>query len=275
MQYLPRKTLIELYKLYVRPYLDYGDIIYHIPHKLSDYSQHIALNNRIAKLESVQYSAALAVTGAWRGTSREKLYDELGEGVGSLNLRPWSRHPVLFYKILNILTPDYTRIPIPPVSELSYSLRKHNVVGQIRARTARYEASFYPHCLSEWNKLEPEIRLSPSVNSFRNKLLSLIRPPPPAKPVLSVHDPKGLAILTQLHICFSKLNFHKFRHNFKNTIHSMCSINGAIEDTEHFLLSCHLHDVQIRTLLGTVNAILLSEGLSNLSNESLLTVLLY
>ena len=28
-------TLIELYKLYVRPYLDYDDIIYHIPHKIS------------------------------------------------------------------------------------------------------------------------------------------------------------------------------------------------------------------------------------------------
>ena len=30
------------------------------------------------KVEAVQYSAALAVTGAWRGTSREKLYSELG-----------------------------------------------------------------------------------------------------------------------------------------------------------------------------------------------------
>ena len=30
------------------------------------------------KLESVRYSAALSVTGAWKGTSRDKLYDELG-----------------------------------------------------------------------------------------------------------------------------------------------------------------------------------------------------
>ena len=27
-----RNTLNELYKLYVRPHLDYGDVIYHIPH---------------------------------------------------------------------------------------------------------------------------------------------------------------------------------------------------------------------------------------------------
>ena len=192
---------------------------------------------------------------------------------GNRSLRRWSRRLVLFYKILNNLTPDYTKIPIPPIHELSYSLRKKNVVGQIRARTASYEASFYPHCLSEWNKLDPEIRLSSSVSSFKNKLLSLIRPP--AKPVFSVHDPKGLAILTQLRVRLSALNLNKSRHNFKDTIHSMCLINDGIEDTEHFLLSCHLYDVQRHALLGTVSEILLSEGLSNLSNEALLKVLLY
>ena len=31
-----------------------------------------------AKLDSVQYNAALAITGAIGGTSKEKLYDKLG-----------------------------------------------------------------------------------------------------------------------------------------------------------------------------------------------------
>ena len=30
------------------------------------------------KLESVQYNAALAITGAIKGTSKERLYEELG-----------------------------------------------------------------------------------------------------------------------------------------------------------------------------------------------------
>ena len=38
-------------------------------------------------MESVQYNAALAVTGAIRGTSREKLYQELG--LESLRKRRW------------------------------------------------------------------------------------------------------------------------------------------------------------------------------------------
>ena len=76
-KYLPRHTLNELYKLYVRPHLDYGDVIDHIPPKVCEFSQNIALSNLMEKVESVQYSAALAVSGTWRGTSREKLYAEL------------------------------------------------------------------------------------------------------------------------------------------------------------------------------------------------------
>ena len=70
-KYLPRHTLSELYKPYVRPHLDYGDVIYHIPAKICEFSQNISLSNLMEKLESVQYSAARAVTGTWKGTSRE------------------------------------------------------------------------------------------------------------------------------------------------------------------------------------------------------------
>ena len=60
--FLPRFTLINIYKAYVRPHLYYGDIIY-------DNSSNASLSQMI---ESVQYNAALAITGAIRGSSREK-----------------------------------------------------------------------------------------------------------------------------------------------------------------------------------------------------------
>ena len=55
-----------MYKLYVRSHLDCGDIIYHKvdPELSPDFTK---------KPESTQYSAALAVNGAWRGTSKCKL----------------------------------------------------------------------------------------------------------------------------------------------------------------------------------------------------------
>ena len=52
----------------MRPYLDYGDVIY-------DQASNDAFPN---KLETVQYNATLAITGAIKDTSREKLYQELG-----------------------------------------------------------------------------------------------------------------------------------------------------------------------------------------------------
>ena len=60
-KYVSRDVLDQIYKLYVRPHLDYGDIIYH------KYDPEFKLDFR-KRLESTQYSAALAVSGAWRGT---------------------------------------------------------------------------------------------------------------------------------------------------------------------------------------------------------------
>ena len=85
------------------------------------------------KLEAVQYSAAIAVTGTWRGTSREKLYAELG--WESLSSRRWSRRLTLFYKIMINLTPSYTQEPIPSLRQSNYSLRNGDVIGPIRGRT--------------------------------------------------------------------------------------------------------------------------------------------
>ena len=65
---LPRNSLITIYKYFIRPQLDYGAII-------CDQTENESF---CKKIESVQYNAALAITGAIQVTSREKLYKELG-----------------------------------------------------------------------------------------------------------------------------------------------------------------------------------------------------
>ena len=109
------------------------------------------LNHQMEKLKSVQYSAALAVTGAWKGTSRDKLYEELG--WESLNLRRWSRRLVLFFKFVHNLAPENTREPTPPLPQSNYSLRRPAIIGQIRARTKSFGLSLYPNCLLEWKQI--------------------------------------------------------------------------------------------------------------------------
>ena len=65
---LPRSPLLTIYKSFTRPHLDYGDIIYDQEYNASFHQ----------KLDSIQYNSALVITGAIRGTSKEKLYGELG-----------------------------------------------------------------------------------------------------------------------------------------------------------------------------------------------------
>ena len=73
---LPRQALVNIYKAFVRPYLDYGDVVYDQ-----------AFNSFFhAKMEFIQYNACLEITGAIRSTSREKIYHELG--LQYLQLRP-------------------------------------------------------------------------------------------------------------------------------------------------------------------------------------------
>ena len=84
---LPRRALLTTYKCFIRPNLDYGDFIYDQPNN----------DSFCSKIQSVQYNAALAITGAIRGTSQTKLYRE--PGLESLRSRRCFRHLCTLYRI--------------------------------------------------------------------------------------------------------------------------------------------------------------------------------
>ena len=68
-----------------------------------------------------------------------------------------------------------------------------------------------------------------------------------------IHDPIGLSYLSLIRVGLGGLNFHKFKHQFRDTVTSMCPTNDGIEDKEHFLLLCPLFEVQRRDLLAGVS----------------------
>ena len=92
-KFLQVKTLDQMYKALVRSLLDYCDIIYHTPSKQDLFGG--ILNSLMAKAERIQYQAALAITGAWKGTNRSK-HDELG--WESLSDRRWCRRILQVHK---------------------------------------------------------------------------------------------------------------------------------------------------------------------------------
>ena len=63
---LSRNSLLTIYKTFVRPILDYADNDKPLTESFKD------------KLEMVQYNAALVITGAFKGTSHDRIYRELG-----------------------------------------------------------------------------------------------------------------------------------------------------------------------------------------------------
>ena len=86
------------------------------------------------------------------------------------------------------------------------------------------------------------------INAIQNSRLfqkdNSLTQSPLTPPSLQCSRPKGLAILTQLLVGPSKLNLHKFKHNFNDTVNPMCPINLGLEYKEHFLLLCCRYEEQ-------------------------------
>ena len=109
------KCVRSLPKPLQRQHLDYGHVLY-------DQAFNSYFN---AKMESIQYNACLAITGAIRGTSKEKIYQELG--LESLQLCRWYRKLCLFYKVFKNEHPKYL-CNLIPVRCTTYATR---TVGNI------------------------------------------------------------------------------------------------------------------------------------------------
>ena len=253
---LPRHSLISIYKSFVRPHLDYGDVIYDQPNNHS-FSE---------KIESIQFNSALAITGAIRGSSREKLYNELG--FESLKDRRWMRRLCYFYKIFYLQSPTYLANNLP---SMTISQRYPNSFSNIRCRTTTFQNSFFPYSVSQWNQLNSLIRNCKSYPLFRNDLLKLIKPP--GNNIYGIHDPLGIKLLCRLRLGSSHLREHKFRHNFQDTLNPMCSCTLETETTAHFLLRCRNYDNLRLTLMSELNYI--DSSILLLNDTDLVTLLMY
>ena len=144
---LPRSVLLTIHKSLIRPHLDYGDIIYDQAYNTSFHQ----------KLELLQYNACLAITGAIRGTSREKLYEELG--LESLQLGRWFRKLFFFYKLFNSEHPN-SLFKLIPLRSSNYITRNIHNIPLLKTRHAFLKNSFFPSTITEWNKLDHNIRNS-------------------------------------------------------------------------------------------------------------------
>ena len=218
--------------------------------------------------EKAQYDAALAITGAIRGTSREKLYAELG--LESLKFRRWFKKLACFYKIQSTGLHKYS-LQLIPTNNHSYILRKPLNIPHYYCRTDTFKNSFFLNAINEWNKLDEKIKGATSFSLFKASLLKMGRSD--ANYTYRIHNLVGIRLLTRLRLGLSHLNEHKFRHNFADYVNVLCSCSIKLETTLHFFLHCRNFLNIRRKLFDKIK--LIDETLSQLNDENLLTVLLF
>ena len=122
---------------------------------------------------------------------------------------------------------------IPPCQASS---RNEGCIYETFGRTVSFKNSFLPYGIKKWNALRPEIRNVETYASFRKMLQNFIRPT--GNITYKSYDPLGIKLWTRLRHGFGHLSEEKFRHNFADSLNSLCSWPLETESTLHFFLRC-------------------------------------
>ena len=169
-----------------------------------------------SKIESVQYNACLAITGAIRWTFYEKRYQEIS--LESLRSRIWLKRMCYFYKLIKIQKPLHLFNLIPPKRN---SFCHPNTYSVLRCRNDHFKNSFLPYVVREWNRLSTKIRNSTFCQEFRKYVLSFIKPI--CSSLIPIHRHNGVKLLVTLRLGFSHFGKHKVSHSFLDTLNPLCS----------------------------------------------------
>lgn len=224
---LDRASLQKMYVTFVRPLLEYGDIVW----------DNCSVANK-RTLESVQVEALRITTGGTKVCSIQKLYDD--SQWETLQKRRYNHKLCQLYKIIHGLTPNYLHQLLPSRVQQSsrYPLRNSNDFSIPASRTTSYCNSFLPATLRDWNALSQDIRDAQSLYSFKMKLKIPVNSP---KCFDAIQISRlGQILHARLRLECSSLNHHLFQKNLVNS--PLCSC-GLAETTYHFLLYCTKYDL--------------------------------
>ena len=153
-----------MYISYVRPILEYGDIMF------SNMTEEQSL-----LIENVNKNAGKIISGATAGTSTPTIYNELG--WASMETRRKQRRIFTFHKIIHGRSPPYLRYLLPPYNRdrSTRALRNSDDLTTIHARLDVFYKSYFPQTVREWNTLSIDIRQIEEPESFKGQLQNQIR----------------------------------------------------------------------------------------------------
>ena len=191
----------------------------------------------------------MAIRGAIKGTSKEKLYNELD--LETLEKTRWYRKLCCFVNIFRYKCPKYL-FNIIPTSVNTYNTRNTNNIPLFYVKHNFFQNTSFHSAVIEWNKLDLNIRNSESFNIFKKTLVNFIRPS--GSTDFTCHNQKGVKLLTKLltklRLGLSHHREHKFKHSFQDSLNPTCSCGNDIETSAHFPLYCPNYSNERLTFLN-------------------------
>ena len=152
-----------------------------------------------------------------------------------------------------------------PTARQAYMTRNKNSIPLFNVKHDFFKNSFFRSTIIEWNNLDSNIRNSESLALFKKHMLDFIRPS--ANSTFHCHCPDVLKLIKRLRLGLSHIRFHKFKHNFQDTLNPTCCC-GAVETTIHYLLHCPNFSNERVTLFNKLQSTdenILSKDDSNIS----------
>ena len=145
---MSRYALFRCYLSFVRPLLEYADIIFD-----NCFKQEKLI------IENLQYAALRLVTGAKKGTSRKLLLKDCG--LCTMQNRRTFHKLLKFFSIINHQGPSYLENCLPNLSGGEHRVTISKTSKHFRlfyCTSEQFRLSFLPSSLSLWNKLPANIR---------------------------------------------------------------------------------------------------------------------
>ena len=258
--HLDRKSLQTMYFSFIRPVIEYADIIWdNCPNIYKE------------KLEKINIEAARIVTGGTKLTSLRLLYQETG--WPTLEKRREEHKLIQYFKMVKGLTPEYLTnlIPRQHFDNHMYNTRNTQNFVSINCSSTYHFNSFLPSCVRLWNNLPLQVKEMNSIQSFK-QTISHTREIP--KYFLD-GSRDGQIVHARLRMECSSLRHHLYLKNIE--ANPLCTC-GEVESTSHFLLYCPQYQNQrqnLRIKIGIPLSLnLLLYGDSNLSYETNRTIFL-
>ena len=236
MYRLDRNTLEIIYKTFIRPILEYGDVL--LCNMTEEQSQMI---------EQVNKRAGSIISGAIRGTSSNVIYNELG--WATMESRRKSHRLVTFHKIINGKTPDYLRNCLPQRvrDTTSYSLRDADNLVTMPTRIEIYYKSFFPATVRDWNALSPNVRNIVDHEKFREALAKEM----PCRNKLYSYGHRKTSILhSRIRMGCSALTGHLY--NYHVVENPRCDCGAPMEDSFHYFFECPRFIIQRDAMMVSI-----------------------